>query len=57
MNDTSESDKWVVTVYDGMDKIATKNFTGEEDEVYEKGKQWVAEKYSTYDNWTVHHVI
>tara|TARA_R110000765_G_scaffold29029_7_gene69589 strand:+ start:1089 stop:1259 length:171 start_codon:yes stop_codon:yes gene_type:complete len=48
------SEKWTAVVYNEHDKIATKTFIGEEEEVNNKAKEW-ADKYFPNENWTLHH--
>jgi len=54
MNDRSE--KWIVIVYDGCDKIDSHTFRGDHKDVNTEASSWIG-KYHTGRDWVLHNIM
>jgi len=54
----NNSSCWVAVVYNDHDKVASRNFKGGEDDVYNEAKTWVRSRYKDEKefNWELHKV-
>ncbi len=54
----NQTERWVVIVYDGTDKIASRGFSGDdEDNVRVVAKEWVESHHGIGTDWSLHHVV
>lgn len=53
---SESSDRWIAIVYDGTDKIDSRTFNGERQDVSDKANDWIDEYYVGHE-WALHHIV
>jgi hypothetical protein len=52
----NQTDKWIAVVYDGLDKVGSRLFTGDEAVVQLEAKTWVNDTFGEKRDWSLHQV-
>jgi len=55
--ETGSNKKWIAIVYDGTDKIASRELSGNnEEDVQVLAKEWVESYHGIERDWSLHHI-